>query len=223
MKLTRDFIEKSSKFYIQQSKPKQADVFIVEWNSKKVIIKDYKKKSYLMRIFGSFLINRETHNYRFLHKNNLNFIPTFYGKIDNYSLGIEYIHAKTINDIVNKEEYSSIPKQMKEYVEKLHKLNFFHIDLRKRGNLLIKENSLYFIDFASSINFSKFNPIYYLLKKFLSYVDNSAILKWKALVCPSQINHNDYKKLIFFEQLRRFWIFTKPRKATNYSKFKDRI
>lgn len=223
MNLTRDFIENSPKFYMQKGKPKQSDVFIVEWNSIKIVIKDYKHKSIFMKLLGSFLIKRESQNYQFLNKNNIKFVPKFYGKIDKYALGIEYINAKTINDIENREEYSSIPQQMKEHLVKLHKLKFFHIDLRKKANLLIKDNSLFFLDFAGSLYFRKFNPFYNLLKGFLLYVDNSAILKCKAFICPLKITGEDYKKLLFFEQLRQFWFFTKPRKPVNYSNFKDRI
>ncbi len=222
MKLTREIFENCEKDYLLKGKKKQSDVFVIEYDSKKIVIKDYKHKKGLVKIYGRWFNWRESCNYEFLKAHNIDFVPYFYGKIDAYSLAMEYVDAKSIAEFENKEEYYFIPEKIDKYLDNLHALRFFHTDLRKRGNILVKDNDILFIDFASSIKFSKYNPFYYLLRKLLAFVDKSAVTKWKAFVCPSKITGEDYKKLLKFERIRGLWVFNKPRKAADYSRFKDR-
>jgi len=223
MNLTREIIENCHKDYLLKGKPKQSDVFIIEFESTKIVVKDYKHKKGFVKLYGKWFNWMESSNYAFLERNNILFVPKFYGKVDEYAFAMEFVDAKPIGEFENREEYEFVPELMEKYLKALHQLKFFHADLRKRGNILISDNDVFFIDFASSIWFRKYNPFYYLLRGIFSLVDNSAVLKWKAFVCPSKITGEDYKNLMHFEKIRHLWLFNKRRKAADYSRFKDRV
>lgn len=222
MNLTREYIDNCNKKYLLKDKPKQSDVFIIEFQSKKLVVKDYRYKKGLVKLYGRWFNWREVTNYKFLNDKQIKFVPKCYGRIDKYAFAMEYVDSITINECKNNENQICVTELMAKYLKVLHKLRFFHVDLRKRGNVLVKGNEIVFIDFASSIKFSKFNPFYYLLKDILTFIDNSAVVKWKAYICPSRITKKDYQQLKLFERMRSLWIFNKPRKASDYSEFKDR-
>lgn len=222
MKITREFIDHCEKEYLLKDKPKQSDVFLTEYNGKKIVVKDYKNKSLFVRLYGRYFNWREAVNYKFLNSKNFHFVPKFICRIDKYAFAMEYIDAITINQFKDCEEKFCITEVMADYLDKLHSLRFFHVDLRKRGNILVKGKDIVFIDFASSIKFGKYNPFYYLFGNLLKFIDNSAIFKWKAYICPSKITKEDYEKLKYFEMFRSLWFFNKPRKPSDYSEFKER-
>ena len=208
MKITREIIEKSPKKYFLKGKKKQADVFLIEVEGKKIIIKDYYPKKGLVKKYGKYIIKREYLSYKKLQK--FQFVPRVYCMPDKYSLAIEFIEGKTFGEVEKKEEYCFAVKELQKCLVELHRNNIFHLDLRKRGNIIIKDKKVYLIDFASMIFLKPYSPLM-IFKPIFKYADTSSIVKWKSFICPSQLTQEDLKKLKKFEFLRMLWIFNKPR------------
>lgn len=198
-----------SKRYLLQGKPKQADVYVIEADGEPVVVKDYAGKRWRHRMLGRYILWREHRNYRFLQQ--FDFIPRLIHRIDALAFCIQYVDGPTVAELEGQPEYAWVPEELDRIVNVLHRHRFFHLDLRKRGNIMVKDDQLVLIDFASSFRFSRFNPVYWLLGPVLRYTDRSAVIKWKAFIHPESLNGEDLRFLRRFEWTRMLWFFNKPR------------
>ncbi len=209
MSIDRQFLATTSRRYLLQGKPKQADVYVVQWNGDPVVVKDYGGKKWPQRLLGRYILWREYRNYRFLQQ--FDFVPRLIQRIDDLAFCIEYVDGPTVADLEGRPEYAWVPEELDRVVALLHQHRFFHLDLRKRGNIMVTDHQLVLIDFASSFRFSRFNPIYWLLGPVLRYTDRSAVIKWKAFIHPQSLNEQERRFLRRFEWTRMLWFFNKPR------------
>ncbi len=209
MNVTRKTIELSPKKYLLKGKKRQADVYIIVVNGKRIVIKDYLYKKGLTKLYGKILAKREFSHY--IKVNNLfDFFPQLYGMPDKYSIAIEYIDGKTFGDVEGKEEYCFAVEKLKECISKMHRSNIYHLDLRKRGNIIIKDEKIYLIDLASMIHLTQFS-ILNIFKPVFRLTDTSSVLKWKQFICPSSLTKEERKKLKQFQWIRALWFINKPK------------
>jgi len=210
--ISREDLEKSERIYITKGKKNQSDVYIIEKDGKKIVIKDYKHKESLTKILGVIFSYIEFRNYKKVNR-VLDCFPRAYCMPDRYSIAIEYIDGNTINIAEENENYCFVIEKIQHCLKKMHSKNIFHLDLRKRGNIIIKGSDIYFIDLASMLVISNANPLI-VLKPLLSLIDNSCILKWKQYICPQRLSKNDLKKLKLYNLFRTVWIFSKHKTPT---------
>ena len=208
--ISRKDLEKLKKKYLLKGKNSQSDVYIVEKYGKKIVIKDYKHKKSLTRVLGIIFSYIEFKNYKRVNKEVPEYFPKAYCMPDRYSIAIEYIDGKTINIAKDDENYCFVINELKQCLQKMHSNNIFHLDLRKRGNIIIKESRVYLIDLATMLTLSKVNPLL-ILKPLFILVDNSCILKWKKYICPQKLTEKELKKLKRYDRFRSLWIFNKPK------------
>ncbi len=209
MILNRDIINKTEKKYFLKGKKKQADVYLIEIENKKIVIKDYKNKGFLIKLYGKRMAKREYRNY--LMVNNLfDFFPKTYGMPDKYSVAIEYIEGKTFGDVERKEEFCFAVEKLKKCVKLLHSNNIYHLDLRKRGNIIISGQKVYLIDLVSMVELKRFSLLN-LVKPILRLADSSSVLKWKQFICPSKLTEEEKRKIKKFQWLRILWFLNKPK------------
>ena len=209
MKLTRETIDKAEKKYFLKGKKKQADVYLIEFEGKRIVVKDYKNKNFWVKRYGKRVAKREYENY--LKANELfDFFPKTFGMPDKLSLAIEFIDGITFGEAIGNEKYCFAINEFKKCVKEMNKKNVFHLDLRKRGNIIIKGDRVFLIDLASMIFLTKLSPLN-LAKPILKLADTSSILKWKSFICPSKLTEREKKKLKKFQWVRMLWIFNKPK------------
>ena len=209
MSLTRDALEQGRVRYLLHGKKKQADVYLSRIDDQLVVVKDYQDKRFSVRQVGRFVLWREYRNYKWLQ--SFDFVPRMIERIDSLAFVISFVDGPTVADMQGDVSFRWVPGKLEEAVRALHKARFYHLDLRKRGNIMVEGQEVYLIDFASSIRFCWFNPLYWLLGPILAYVDNSAVVKWKAFIDPTLLNRRDRFFLRMFEFTRMLWIFNKPR------------
>ncbi len=209
MKITRDLLEGSEKRFLLHGKKKQADVYVVQVDDKPIVVKDYSKKGWFSRWYGSYTLWREFRNYQFLQQ--FDFVPRLIGKIDRFAFAIEYIDGPTVAELKGQPDYCFLPGKLENVVLELHRHRFFHLDLRKRGNVMSREGHVILIDFASSVRFSRWNPFYWLMRPIFRYVDMSAVIKWRSFICPDSLSEKDKRFLRRFEWVRMLWFLNKPR------------
>jgi hypothetical protein len=209
MKITRDLLERSEKRFLLHGKKKQADVYVVQVDDKPIVVKDYSKKTIFARWYGSYALWRERRNYEFLQQ--FDFVPRLICKIDQYAFAIEYVNGPTVAELKGQPDYCFLPGKLESVVLELHRHRFFHLDLRKRGNVMSREGQVILIDFASSVRFSRWNPWYWLMRPVFRYVDISAVIKWRSFICPDSLSEKDKRFLRRFEWVRMLWFLNKPR------------
>ncbi len=209
MKLTRDFLDRADKRFLLHGKKKQADVYVVEIDDNPVVVKDYSKKGKLTRWYGAYTLWRERRNYEFLQQ--FDFVPRLFGAIDCFAFAMEYVDGPTVAELEGQSEFCFLPRRLDEVVQTLHRHRFFHLDLRKRGNVMSRNGDVILIDFASSVRFSRFNPLYWLMRPLFRYVDISAVIKWRSFICPDSLSDADKRFLRRFEWVRMLWFLNKPR------------
>jgi len=205
--ISRKDLEKTDKIYITKGNKKQADVYIVEKNGSKIVIKDYKSKNFCIRTLGIILSYIEFKNYKKVNR-EFDCFPKVYCMPDRYSIAIEYIDGNTINIAEEDEHYCFVIEKIQHCLREMHSKNIFHLDLRKKGNIIIKDSNIYFIDLTSMLVLSHANPLI-ILKPLLSLIDNSCILKWKLYICPEKLSKSDIKKLKIYDLFRMIWVFSK--------------
>ena len=209
MKITRDFLDTAEKRFLLHGKKKQADVYVVQVDGKPVVVKDYLKKGKLTRWYGAYTLWRERRNYEFLQQ--FDFVPRLLGRIDRFAFAIEFVDGPTVAELQEHPEFCFLPGELEKAVLELHHHRFFHLDLRKRGNVMSRDGHVVLIDFASSVRFSKWNPFYWLMRPLFRYVDISAVIKWRSFICPGSLSEADMKFLRRFEWIRMLWFLNKPR------------
>ena len=205
--ISREDLEKAEKIYLTKGKKNQSDVYIVEKDGKKIVVKDYKHKKGWTKFLGVIFSRLEFKNYKKVNK-KLKCFPKAYCMPDRYSIAIEYIDGNTINIAEENERYCFVIDKIKQCLEKMHSKNIFHLDLRKRGNIIIKGLDIYFIDLASMMVLPEKSPLI-ILKPLLTLIDNSCILKWKQYICPEKLSKREIKKIKVYNIFRTIWVFSK--------------
>ncbi len=209
MKLNRETLRANKKQDLLHGKKKQADVYLSSMDGTPVVVKDYRDKGFLVRQYGRFVLWREYRNYRWLQQ--FDFIPRTMGRVDGLAFVIEFIDGPTVAGMESDPGFRWVPAKLETAVRELHRARFFHLDLRKRGNIMARDNHIFLIDFASSVRFGWYNPLYWLLGPILTYVDRSAVIKWKWFIDPTLLDDRDRRFLKRFEWTRMLWFFNKPR------------
>ena len=128
----------------------QPDIWLVSVHGRKAILKDYSQRGLLARVLGGILVRREESAYRRLA--GIPGIPLGLGRMGRLGLLTEYIHSKSVADIV---ESQSLPPaffvQLYDIIQSIHAAGVAHGDLKRRRNLLVtNEDTVFIIDFAAS-------------------------------------------------------------------------
>lgn len=209
MRISRDFLEQTEKRFLLHGKKRQANVYVVEVNGVPVVVKDYADKGFFSRWYGGYTLWRELRNYIYLQQ--FDFVPRLIERIDRWAFAIEYVDGPTVAEMEGQSAFCFLPEKLENAVLELHRNRFFHLDLRKRGNVMCRDGKVVLIDFASSVQFSKWNPMYWLIGPIFRYVDISAVIKWRLFICPDSLSEMDLRFLRRYEWFRMLWFINKPR------------
>ena len=99
-------------------------------------------------------------------------------------------------------------KRLTRLVNAMHARGVAHLDLRKRDNILIRQDGTpSIIDFNASVYLEPGRLPARLLFPILRWVDHDALLKWKLLLNPSLLTLAQRRRHRFANFLRRLWIF----------------
>jgi hypothetical protein len=178
------------------AKPWQPDILLVQGQSRPAVVKDYKPRAFLYRVFvGLLSIWREVQMYQ--RTAGIRGIPNCYGKLDRYALVLEYIPGKTGSDFKAGELPREFFVKLQAIVDQVHARGIVLCDLRNRRNVLITEQfEPYLIDLTtafergSRINFPKnflFNLFY--------QDDLLGISKLKKKLAPELLSPEEDEKL----------------------------
>lgn len=149
--ITRRDIERLKIDYLRKGKrPWQPDLYLVRYDSKEAVLKDYAEKNFLCRFFvGILAIYREAYIYRRLE--GLSGIPKFIGKVDRYAIVVEYIKGKDASRCKKDELPPLFFARLREIIDSVHGRGIVLCDMRNNKNILVTEDQRpYLIDFSTA-------------------------------------------------------------------------
>ena len=190
----------------QQGAWGKADILVLDTPQGPAIIKDFNRKSLIVRWYGRWQIRREASIYRRL--SGLRGVPRYFGRIGKNAMAIEFVPGERISHWRRREIPPALFTRLWALIQGIHDRGIVHIDLRKRDNILIDgAGEVYIIDFNASFRFAPGSAGARWVLPLLRRIDYFGFLKWKATLAPGQLTESEKSSLRKMSILRRFWIF----------------
>lgn len=192
MRITRNFIENNTLQYYRVAGGTRPDLRVVDYQGKKIVVKDFKKSDILFRlIVGPILIRRE---YGALKKlKGIKGIPQAICKIDRYAFAIEHVVGESLENHPTYRLENDFYKNLKTTIDRMHERGVAHCDLRSRGNVMaIDSNTPCVVDFAACVFLGRgINPFSRWLFRQFVLADNQAVLRIKNRISPSLMTQEE--------------------------------
>jgi RIO-like serine/threonine protein kinase len=172
----------------------KADVHIVRTGGQKFVIKDFGAKGFWERnLVGRLVVGRELRAYRALV--DIEGLPSRYKRLSPFAIAIEYLEGKDLGVVRPSEIGPGIILQFERIVEELHERGWVHLDLQKRSNILVVDNTLYVVDLASAIHPGGIPLIGGCVTRFLSFFDRLSLIKIKNIYAPELMSEKERRWL----------------------------
>lgn len=193
---------------IRQGGWTKPDIKCVAFAGDRAVLKDFSDKSWPVRLLGRRQVVREIRALRRLH--GIPGIPRCYGEAGRVGILMEPMDGERITRWCgrNREQAGPMFRKLADLVARIHARGVAHIDLRKRDNILVTEDGCPgIIDFNASFCFDPAGVGARILFPVLRRIDDSALLKWKALLAPELLTEREAVRHRLMSRLRRLWIF----------------
>jgi len=189
----------------------KADVYLLESNGRKAVLKDYSRKSLPIRWLGAWQLAREDRAYKRLA--GLPGIPLSYGQPDRCSILIEFIEGDRLSALRTDDRYDmrALLAELEQVIETMQGAGFTHNDLRCRENILVRESDhrIFLIDFSGVLTFPEGSLRRRLFFRLARMVDRGAWLKWKVNLLPEELTDEERVQFRKSERLRRLWFINR--------------
>ena len=186
----------------------KADIKRASTDHGNAILKDFAHKHWMVQSIGRLQHRRETGALARLK--GIPGIPSCFGSVVPCGLLLEEIKGERITRWRRRssEEIERMFESLTRLVDAMHARGVAHLDLRKRDNILIRQDGTPgIIDFNASVYLEPGRLPARLLLPILRWVDQQALLKWKLLLRPSLLTPEQRRQHRFANFLRRLWIF----------------
>ncbi len=196
VKLTRKFIEDNTSQYLRTAGGTRPDVRLVEFDGRKVVVKDFKNSDFLFRmIVGPILIRREFGAMRNLL--GVANVPQVICRLDRYALVMDYVPSTSLADLQPGVLDDEFYIRLRQAVDEMHSRGVAHCDLRSRGNVVRGEDGKpYIVDFAACVFHGRgFNPFTRWLFSQFVIADRNAVVRIKQRLSPELLTDEDRAEL----------------------------
>jgi len=186
----------------------KSDIRTMPHGAAQAIHKDFSAKSWPVRLFGWMQVASEVRSLQRLR--GVPGIPAFYGSVGRLGLLMERIDGERITRWcrLHPDGAASMFEQLVSLVGTMHARGVYHLDLRKRDNILVTvDGRPCIIDFNASVRLTSGSFAARCLAPILRRVDRGAILKWKARLAPGLLTKPERRRYRRESLLRRLWIF----------------
>jgi predicted Ser/Thr protein kinase len=224
-----------------------ARVYLLETPEKKVVIKDFRKSPWWIRLtWGRWMVG---HEYRLMKcLEGLPGVPQNVFRVDAYAFGMDFLEGMTFGDYNQrnaKVRRGLLPPEAKppllplsyfrdleRLVCAMHRRNVTHLDTRNAKNVIIlPDNKPALIDFQSGVYLRKWYPKWF--RKLLLLADLSSVYKHYYHFCvmpdgslregPGAFPASRAKLFLAHLRLRRLWVlkgykFISQRKPKHYER-----
>jgi hypothetical protein len=210
---TRAELDAAARQVVKRGEWNKADLTIIDIGGGPMVVKDFAGKNWWTRLLGRLQIAREQRAYRCLGE--MPGIPALIGRIDAYAIAIQKIEGRQLGFIpeITRDGAARLG-QLRRLIDGMHAAGLVHWDLRARENVLVTgEGQLFVIDFASALWLRPGGLAHRFLFRWLTWVDESAYLKWKGILQAGPYSEEEEAFLRRCEFWRAFWIFNRKKRA----------
>jgi hypothetical protein len=175
-----------------------------------MVIKDFGRKAWWVRLIGRVQIRREWKAYRWL--GSVAGVPGLIGRIDPYALAVERIDGRPLG--LSQDRFPREGRRcflrLQAIVERLHATGLVHWDLRARENVIVgPDGEIHVVDLAAAFWLKPGGLAHRLLFGLLTGPDRSALLKWKEKLGAGPYTDDERAFLRRHRLLRDLWIFNR--------------
>ena len=157
------------------------DVYLMCRSGRKVVLKTYADKPWLVRWIGGFLLRREKRAY-----GRLVDVPGVPGLLPGalpWELIVEFVDGEKISNALLARHGGAIVESLTKLVATMHQQGVYHLDLGNHGNILVDQTDhTHILDFASSIRLPPRPGLLAPLAWVLRRVDLYGLNKWAGRV-----------------------------------------
>jgi hypothetical protein len=181
---------------LRVAKPWQPDILLVQGDSGPAVVKDYKPRPYLYRVFvGLVSVWNEVRMYEKL--SGIPGIPRCHGKLDRYAIVVEYIPGRNGSEVKAGEVKRDFFIKLKTVVDQVHARGVVLCDLRNRKNVLITDRlDPYIIDLTTAFQRGgRWNLPKNFLYDLFHQDDLLGIAKLKKKLAPELLSDDEAQKL----------------------------
>ena len=127
----------------------KANILVQNRNGNKIVIKDYRKRSFLIRsLYGRYTLKNEAKAYS--HLSGVEGIPRFFGFEEKHALKLEYINGKPLSSFKRGEVPEAVFSKLERILSSMHSKGVVNCDLHRSNVLITPDWEVYVVDFASS-------------------------------------------------------------------------
>ncbi|OFX16764.1 MAG: hypothetical protein A2Z18_01530 [Armatimonadetes bacterium RBG_16_58_9] len=205
---SRKQIEENTLDRLRTAGGTRPDLRVVELDSRRIIVKDFKRSDALFRlIVGPILIRREFAAMRNLI--GVKSVPQLIGKIARYALAMRHVPGTSLDKLERGKLTSEFYIKLREAVDQIHSRGVAHCDLRSRGNVMLGDDGQpHIVDFAACVFRGRgINPfIRWLFHEFV-LADENAVLLIKRRLSPELLTDDERAELerpLSFERPAKF-------------------
>jgi RIO-like serine/threonine protein kinase len=209
-RLDRDTLSSAVAGYIKRGAWNKADVLLVVARQGRYVVKDYRRKIWLVRAAGAVQLDREERAYRALA--GLRGIPRLGRRIDRDAIAVEYVEGLRLPKFHKYRPLPDLAPRLEGLLDAIHRRGVIHNDIRSRDNILVTPSgTLFLIDFSSATTFRPKGFRRWLLMRSLANAERRAFLKWKSILSPDSMSESEWARHRRFGLLRRLWPFNPKR------------
>lgn len=191
---------------LHQGRFANAIVFHYQDDDQSLVIKDYSHCPWVIKhTIGRFFIAREAKALKRLQ--GMSGVTLKNYKLSQLMLAYAYIEGVPLA-VLKKQRKRLSPAffhEMEKMVRKMHRRGVVHLDLRNLGNILYgKDGRPYFIDFQSSLRFSRLPR---RLRTLMRGTDLSGVYKAWVALCDESLPSQKRRFLDGYNDVRKLWVF----------------
>jgi len=194
--LTRAELDSHTSELLRAGRYWQPDLFVVPWQSRRYVVKDYRARPPVYRWTAGLLsIWREAKNYRRLA--GLPGIPSFGGRIDRYALAVELIPGRNADRFTQGELPAAFFAELRSIVQGVHARGVVLGDLRNSKNIMVTESGRpVLIDFSTGFGRGGWwNPLQRWLYRIFEQDDFLGVAKLKRRYAPELMTEEERRGL----------------------------
>ncbi len=194
---------------LHQGGSTKADLWVVEFADRAVVIKDFAAKTWWVRWIGALQIARETRAYR--RTAGLDGVVGFLGPLDRVALLLEFVEGHALTSSPKwPDGQAAHYAPLRRIIEGLHAAGIAHLDLGGRDNVMLATNgTLLVLDFASAVYLRPGGIAHRAVFRFLKRADDAALLKFKRLLSAGPYTADEEAFLRRHRVWRALWIFNR--------------
>lgn len=209
----REEIETATVGVLQAGERDKADLLLIDLGDGVMVVKDFARKAWWVRLLGRIQVAREHRAYRWLER--MPGVPALIGRVDGLAVAVEKVEGERLAFLrdprARGEEHLG---RLRALLDRMHLAGVVHNDLRGRENVLLcPDGGIVVLDLAGAICLEPGGVVHRLLFRALATTDEAAFLKWKEFLTPGRLTEDERAFLRRFEARRRFWPFNRKRRA----------